>query len=237
MLPVTAQPYVEDKTNKTFFRRPLILSAFFAVLSTLLLADLAPHYAPGLLRFEHYLGDVRTALLSDRLPSQHPQVALVTISDDTLAEYKTILPVDRHLLARLVDALDTAGAKVIGLDFLFATPAPDDNELLLIDAIRRARAKVVLAAADERVGLTQAQRDKQQAFLRDVGRPAGYANLATERDSVVRFMAQPYTDGTPTYPKSFAAQLAESAGAAPTEWRPRIAWLRMPRDGSDVFLT
>ena len=237
MLSMTAEPYPRGKASTTLFRRPLVLSAFFAVLSTLLLADLAPRYAPGLLRFEHYMGDVRTAFLSDQLPSQHPQVANVAITDDTLAGYKTLLPVDRHLLARLVDALDAAGAKVIGLDFLFAASAPDDNELLLIDAIRRARAKVVLAAADERVGLTQAQREKQQAFLREVGRPAGYANLATERDSVVRFMAQPYSDGVAAYPKSFPAQLAESADAAPTEWRPRIAWLRTPRDGSDVFLT
>jgi hypothetical protein len=233
---MTAEPHPRGKASTTLFRRPLALSAFFAVLSTLLLADLAPRYAPGLLRFEHYMGDVRTAILSDQLASQHPQVAIVAITDDTLAGYKTFLPVDRHLQARLVDALDAAGAKVIGLDFLFAAPAPDDNDLLLIDAIRRARAKVVLAAADERVGLTQAQREKQQAFLREVDRPAGYANLATERDSVVRFMAQPYTDGAAAYPKSFAAQLAESGGAAPAQWRPRIAWLRTPRDGSDVFL-
>jgi CHASE2 domain-containing sensor protein len=164
-------------------------------------------------------------------------VAIVAITDDTLAGYKTFLPIDRHLLARVVDALDAAGAKVIGLDFLFAAPAPDDNELLLIDAVRRAKAKVVLAAADERVGLTQAQRSKQEAFLREVGRPGGYANLATERDSVVRFMAQPYSDGTPAYPKSFAALLAESAGSTPAGWRPRIAWLRTPLDGSDTFLT
>jgi adenylate cyclase len=239
---MTAEPHVDGKAATTPFRRPLLLSALFAVFSTLLLADLAPRYAPGLLRFEHYMGDVRTAFLSDQLPSQHPQVAILAITDDTLAEYKTYLPVDRHLLARLVDVLDAAGAKVIGLDFLFASPAPDDNELLLVDAIRRAKAKIVLAAADERVGLTQPQRDKQQAFLREAGRPVGYSNLATERDSVVRFMAQPYADGPPAYPppaypKSFAAQLAESAGSAPAEVPPRIAWLRTPRDGSDIFLT
>jgi adenylate cyclase len=234
---MTAEPHPQGKASTTAFRRPLVLSAFFAVLSTLVLADLAPRYAPGLLRFEHYMGDVRTAWLSDQLPSQHPQVVIVAVTDDTMAGYKTILPVDRHLLARVIDALDAAGAKVIGLDFLFAGPAPDDNELLLIDSIRRARAKIVLAAADERVGLTQAQREKQQAFLRDVGRPAGYANLATERDSVVRFMAGPHAGGTASYPKSFAALLAESAGVGPAEWRPRIAWLRTPRDGSDVFLT
>ena len=234
---MTAEPHLQRKAGTTLFRRPLLLSAILAVLSTLLLADLAPRFAPGLLRFEHYMGDVRTALLSDQLPSQHPQVAMVVVTDDTLADYKALLPVDRHLLAQLVDALDAAGAKVIGLDFLFASPVADDNELLLIDAIRRAKAKVVLAAADERVGLTQLQRDKQQAFLREVGRPAGYSNLATERDSVVRFTAQPYSTGTPAYPKSFAELLAENAGHASTEARPRIAWLRKPLDGSDVFLT
>ncbi len=235
---MTAEAHAPAKAGPApSLRRPLILSAIFALITMLLLADLAPRFAPGLLRFEHYMGDVRTAFLSDQLPSQHPQVAIVTITDDTLAGYKTFLPVDRHLLARVVDALDAAGAKVIGLDFLFAVPAPDDNELLLIDAIRRAKAKVVLAVADERIGLTQAQRDKQQAFLREVGRPGGYANLATERDSVVRFMAQPNSDATPAYPKSFAALLAENAGFVVGEWRPRIAWLRTPLDGSDAFLT
>jgi adenylate cyclase len=218
-------------------RRPLVLSAIFALISTLILADLAPRYAPGLLRFEHYMGDVRTAFLSDQLPTQHPNVAVVTITDDTITGYKTILPVDRHLLARVVDALDAAGAKVIGLDFLFALSAPDDNELLLVDSLRRARAKVVLAAADERIGLSEAQREKQKSFIGDAGRPGGYANLATERDSVVRFMAQPNPEGTPAFPKSFAALLAESAGFVPGAWRPRIAWLRTPRDGSDTFLT
>ena len=238
---MTAEPHVPaeipGKAATTPLRRPVVLSAIFAVLTTLLLADLAPRYAPGLLRFEHYMGDVRTALLSDQLPSQHPSVAIVGITDDTLSGYKTYLPVDRHLLARLVDAIDAAGAKVIGLDFLFAASVPEDHEMMLVDAIRRARAKIVLAAADERVGLTQAQREKQQAFLREAGRPAGYSNLATERDLVVRFVAQPYADGTPAYPKSFAELLAEGAGYAGTELRPRIAWLRTPRDGSDVFLT
>ena len=237
---MTAEPQVQGKRasqpGSTLMRRPLIWSGVFALLATLLLTDLVPRYAPGLLRFEHYLGDVRTALLSDQLPSQHPSVAIVAITDDTLAGYRTYLPVDRDLLARVVEAVDAAGAKVIGLDFLFTSPA-DGSEILLIEAIRRARAKVVLAAADERIGLSQVQRDKQQAFFREVDRPAGYMNLATERDSVVRFMAQPNTEDKPAYPKSFAALIAESAGFTSSQDRGRIAWLRTPRDGADTFLT
>src|SRR5215468_6791526 len=229
---MTAEPQVQGKLasppGSTRMRRPLILSGVFALLATLLLADLAPRYAPGLLRFEHYMGDVRTALLSDQLASQHPSVAIVAITDDTLAGFRTYLPVDRDLLARVVEAVDAAGAKVIGLDFLFTSPATDSNEVLLVEAIRRARAKVVLAAADERIGLTEAQRDKQQAFLGELDRPAGYFNLATERDSVVRFMAQPYAEGKPAFPKSFSVLLAEGAGFAASQERLRIAWLRTP---------
>src|SRR5262245_44608495 len=212
---MTAEPQVQGKLSSQpgtlLLRRPLILSGVFALITTLILADLAPRYAPGLLRFEHYMGDVRTTLLSDQLPSQHPSVAIVAITDDTLAGYRAYLPVDRDLLARVVEAVDGAGAKAVGLDFLFTSPATDGSDVLLIDAIRRARAKIVLAAADERTGLTEAQRDKQQAFFREAERPAGYSNLATERDSVVRFMAQPYADAKPAFAKSFPAQLAESA--------------------------
>ena len=70
----------------------------------------------------------------------------------------------------------------------------------------------------------------------EAGRPAGYVNLATERDWVVRFKAQP-APAARAYPKSFAELLVEAAGHAPGEGRRRIAWLREPRDGSDTFLT
>ena len=104
--------------TRALFPRPFLLCAVFAVLSTLLFAEIVPRYAPGLLRFEHMLGDVRTAYLSDRLPSQHPHVAVVSITDETLKDNKVRQPIDRGLLARLVDAVDAAGAKVIGIDIL-----------------------------------------------------------------------------------------------------------------------
>ena len=113
--------------------------------------------------------DVRTALLSDQLPSQHPHVAIVGITDQTLSDYKMRLPIDRTLLSRLVDAIDAAGAKVIGIDLLFYRTTPADNDEMLIDAVKRARAKVVLAVADERLGLSQPQIDKQRELLTQTG--------------------------------------------------------------------
>jgi adenylate cyclase len=228
---------VSDRSQRgrALFPRPLLLSAVFALLSTLLLAFLLPLFAPGLLRFEHAMGDLRTTLMSDRLPSQHPQIAIVAITDETLNDYKARLPIDAGVLARTIDAIDGAGAKVIGLDVLFVRTARPDNEAELIAAIRRAKAKIVLAAADERVSLSPRQRERQQAFFRDALRPAGYANLAVERDFIVRFRAQPSPGSA--FPKSFAEALAEHAGFAPAAQRRRIPWLRSPSDGSDTFLT
>lgn len=221
--------------TRALFPRPFLLCAVFAVLSTLLFAEILPRYAPGLLRFEHALGDVRTSYLADQWPSQHPHVAIVGITDETLKDNKVRQPIDRALLARLVDAIDAAGAKVIGIDILLARTPPPDNEDQLIAAIRRAKAEIVLAAADRRIDLPKAHFDHQQNLLAAVGRPAGYINLATERDWVVRFKAQAAPDSP--YPKSFAALLAEKFGAKIDTSYKRIAWLREPADHSDTFLT
>ncbi|MFZ0847706.1 MAG: CHASE2 domain-containing protein [Hyphomicrobiaceae bacterium] len=228
---------VSDRSQKgrARFPRPLLLSAIFALLSTLLLAFLLPLLAPGLLRFEHAMGDLRTAWMSDRLPSQHPLIAVVGVTDETLNGYKARLPIDPGVLARTIDAIDAAGAKAIGLDVLFVRTARPDHEGELIAAIRRAKAKIVLAAADERVFLSPQQRERQQAFFRDGLRPAGYANLAVERDFIVRFKAQPFAASA--FPKSFAEVLAENSGYASASKRRRIAWLRTPADQSDTFLT
>ncbi|NJO24335.1 MAG: CHASE2 domain-containing protein [Sphingomonadales bacterium] len=221
--------------TRALFPRPFLLCAVFAVLSTLLFAEIVPRYAPGLLRFEHVLGDVRTSYLADQLPSQHPHVAVVSITDETLKDNKVRQPIDRALLARLVDAIDAAGPKVIGIDVLLARTPPPDNEDLLIDAIKRAKAQIVLAAADARIDLPKAHFIQQEKLIAAIGRPAGYINLATERDWVIRFKALPLA-GSP-YPKSFAALLAAGFGIRPEESYRRIAWLREPMDRSDTFLT
>ncbi len=234
MRPTIEESHFHARGGTALFPRPIFLACIFAVLASSLLIDLVPRHAPGLLRFEHSMGDVRTALFSDRWPSQHPHVAIVGITDQTLDAYKTRLPIDRALLARLVDALDDIGAKVIGIDLLFIRTAPADNEDKLFEAVRRAKAKIVLAAADERLGLTQPQIERQREFLAKAGRPAGYINLATERDWVVRFKALPAPNSA--YPKSFAELVAEAAGYPARQTHRRIAWLREPRDGSETFL-
>src|SRR5262245_36000816 len=135
---------------------------------------------------EHWTGDWRTALLSDRLTSQHPRVAVVLIGEETLERYPYRLPIDRRLLASLITAVDAAGAKTIGLDFLFTQATEPVKDDALLEALTKANARIVLGAGDERVELSKRQADYQDAFLKKAGRPAGYVNLQTDADRTVR---------------------------------------------------
>lgn len=193
-----------------------------------------PQFAPWLMRYEHGTADWRTAFLSDRATAQHGKIAVVTITDTTLRDYVSS-PMDRGLLAKIVRAVDAAGPKAIGLDVYYLKKTDPEKDQALVDALKAAKAQVVLGALDERGETDDYQRAFQAKFLADIGRPAGYLNFRQERDDVVRYTAVPADKGR--YPKSFAELLAETAGApADTveDSRP-IAWLRGPDDKTPPF--
>jgi hypothetical protein len=86
-----------------------------------------PSFAPWLSRAEYWTADWRTAYLSYRAPTQNPRIAIVAINDSTLKDYSSS-PIDRGLLAKVITAIDTAGAKAIGIDVFFlkkTEPAKD----------------------------------------------------------------------------------------------------------------
>jgi adenylate cyclase len=193
-----------------------------------------PAFAPWVLRFEHWTADWRTAYLSERPATQHPRVALVVINDETLREYPSS-PVDRGLLSRIVSAIDTAGARAIGLDILFLKKTEDAKDQALAETLRTAKAQVVLGAVDESWTLEPFQRQFQTSFLDAAGRSVGYLNLKHERDDVVRYAAPPYPGST--YAKSFARLLAAADGPDQPDDGRAIPWLLPPADGSTNFLT
>jgi len=186
-----------------------------------------------LLWLDHWSADWRTLFLSDKPETQHPRLALVVVTEETLQDYPYRAPVDRELLARLVSTLDAAGASTIGIDFLFLKATEPDKDEKLVRAIRAAKARIVIAAADKRVSLIEPQARYQTEFLTRTGAVAGYANLHTGRDHVVRYVAAP---DDPAFPKSFAVQLARPDALRSNSPR-RIAWLLRPSSGNDRFFT
>jgi len=191
--------------------------------------------APRALRFEHALSDFRTALLSDRRPTQHPRIAVVLIDERTLRKAPYSSPIDRGLLARLVTRIDALGAKAIGVDISFYKPTEPAKDEAMIQALLGARARVVMAAGDRRSDIDAEERAFQAELLRRVRRQAGYVNLDRDRDDVTRWKLPPASETE--FPRSFAELVAEIDGRFDTDRRGRIAWLKRALDGSDAFFS
>lgn len=193
-----------------------------------------PNFAPWLSRAEYWTADWRTAYLSFRAPTQNPRIAIVAINDSTLKDYSSS-PIDRGLLAKIINAIDGAGAKAIGVDVFFLKKTEPEKDAALVAALRGARARIILGAIDERGALEPFQREFQSAFLASTGRQVGYLNLRHEGDDVVRYTASPALNSV--YPKSFARLLLEADGAPSRDDAGKpISWRLQPADGAETFL-
>ncbi len=96
---------------------------------------------------------VTDGLLRRFRPSNHPDLLLVVIDDESLRKLGRF-PFDRTVYARLLDRLKEAGAKVVAFDTLFVEPTPSDK--VLADAMRKF-GKVVLGVnlASEKTDLAE----------------------------------------------------------------------------------
>ena len=225
---------IRDRESK---RRPIAkwrLATGLAGIVLLCALLFVPSFAPYLLRFEHWTADWRTALLADSAAGQNRTLGLVLINDDTLKDY-TSSPIDRGLLARIVQSIDQRGAKAIGIDVLFLKKTEPAKDQALLDAIAGAHAAIILGVLDERGDLQPFQREFQKDYIEKAGRPTGYLNLHHDRDDVVRFTAGP--TAALDHNKSFARLLLEAGGATAVNDAGRpIPWLARPMDGSETFL-
>jgi adenylate cyclase len=172
------------------------------------------------------------------MPGQHKSIVLVYVSDATLDRLPYVSPIDRKLLAELIQAIDQAGAKLIGLDIILDHHTEAIKDELLRQAFRHTNAKMVLGIVDE----PESSGFQKDFFLADVGgtKPeTGYIyfdehhNSMVISDHVVRFIAEkPEGDG-----KSFAEALALAAGSSFKPQSRYIAWLLRPTNRAETFMT
>ena len=158
--------------------------------------------------------------------------SIVKIDETTIAQYPYRVPVDRGLIARLVQVIDAAGPATIAIDVLFLKKTELAKDEALIEAIKSAKAPIVLAVGDSRAGFSDAQISYQRDFLKRSGASPGFANLLTGSDRIVRFIAPP---ADKAYPQSFAVAAA-NPDATMADGPRRIAWLLRPKDGNERFL-
>lgn len=187
--------------------------------------------------------DWRTAYLSPRATEQHHGVALVIVDEDTLARYPARSPVDRRLIAELLKAIDNAGPKAIGLDFIFDRTADAGATVALVKSLKEAKAPVVIGAVDKREAMVKERNlELQSQLLAQSGQSSGHVYFArqdgrlTIPEEVVRSrLPPPLTQGERA---SLAEVLALKTGVKASGDHRLIAWVLPPRDqSSEIFAT
>src|SRR5689334_9844165 len=187
---------------------PLIAAAI--VLGASVLALLLP-WMPSFRALMLGLDDLLIAALAPAEP-QHGDIALVAIDEATLAAAACRSPIDRLLLAGLVERLDAAGVRASGLDVLLDQPTTPEADARLERALRQARAPVVAITAQAGTVMSERQRAWHAGYLSGV--PTAAANLAKDRvDGVVRRYRPAGQDGLPSFPSALAVAAGRPDGA------------------------
>ena len=170
---------------------------------------LARHFLPFVAMAENWVYDLRTARLTPAAV-QHTEIAIVTITEETLASFPYRSPLDRHFLAELLRTLEGKGARLIGIDILFDQPTEPAKDAALQRALRELGVPVVVARVDGRVGLSEAQAAYMEDYTSSVG--SGLAMLPKDGlDGKVRSILLSRSERGRRIP-GFAAALARAAG-------------------------
>jgi CHASE2 domain-containing sensor protein len=219
----------------------VIVAIVFAAVAAVGLTWLAHQ---GLMIFQapdKFAYDWRHALLSRQETSTRPDLALVMIADETLADYPFQQPVNRRLLAALVRALDASRPKAIGIDFIFDRATFPEQDRDLTEAIRSARTPIVLGAIDERSGANPSGLAFQRQFFTAAGLDLQrdrighiYFDRGAKLDQTIRFVA-PKSNTPGEVQTSFAEALVKTGGenVHPIGEGGHIAWLQpTAADGS-----
>ena len=186
----------------------------FAVIASLLLPRLFPFVGAA----ENSVGDIRLATLSPP-EAQHPDIVIVTVTEDTLAALPYRSPLDRGFLAGLLRTLTAAEVRAIGLDILFDQPTEAAKDAELGDVLSNLKVPLVAAWATQEDRLTEKQTAFLEVYLKGVNK--GLVNLMTDRrDAVVRWVFPGRRRGGKFIP-GLPAALARALGATvPSEALP-----------------
>jgi len=195
-------------------------AAIVAVLA-LLIGVLTERFLAYGLSFDALL-TLRHAIFGDRHPAETPQVVVVNIDEDTFTS-PGFLDVPFALwapqFATVLDALDAAGAKTIGVDLIFAGTAekvkPDHDRPLRASLYRLARSERVLLAQTD-IGGKPYGPHKFVAPLVGYQKNIRSVNVQIGLDGVVRYL--PLWQGTGedgAKVSTFALTIAQRAGFDP----------------------
>lgn len=141
---------------------------------------------------------------------QDERIVLVVYTDNTLISTRKRSPLDRGLLADALRAIDTMGARSIGIDILFDQPQDEDRQL--VAALRGMQTPTWLAYADVTTNANEIGFEQQRfldSFIASLGgsnaRPASI-RLETDDDNVARSWPAPQPGLPPLLSNAMSAE-------------------------------
>ncbi|MGF1455060.1 MAG: CHASE2 domain-containing protein [Alphaproteobacteria bacterium] len=216
---------IEDTTKRhTRIWIPVILSI------AVLLPFALTHATAILGSLDEWSRDVRLAIVPP-VTGQDENIVIVAVTEDTLNEFRCRLPVDRGFLADVIEALDEAGARAIGIDFILDSLTDPEKDEALQTALREASVPVLPVWADESIGTSGVRAETLRSFIGD--QPTGYGMLRRDRlDGTVRFHYPVWNEDGPVRWQFAAAMAAALDIPIPEGRRHRIAWRSRLREGA-----
>jgi len=197
----------------------------FVVLASALLSVAAVENLPFLTNADSFVADWETAILTPAEPLD-PDIVIVAIDEDTMAQLPYRAPIDRGFLADVLSGLAQTGPRAIGIDVLFDQPTEPAKD----EALRRVLAGLKMPV---RIAYTESGNvvtEGQKSFLANFVPPERRAlvNVAEDQFDVVRWVYPGAQTRDGRYVMGFSRSLAEAVGVkTPAEQVP-IVWRGRP---------
>ncbi len=139
---------------------------------------------PPLHTFEARYADLLMTYLAERTPPSR-NIVIVKVTEETLATLPYRAPLDRGLLADVLEKLLASNPKAIGIDLLLDQPSEKEKDDRLFKILAANPDKVFVIYADEQDGLSKSQVAYEDKVLKNVSK--AIANLPKDSsDGVVR---------------------------------------------------
>ena len=158
---------------------------------------------------EHYFSDLRVALLTAPR-EQSERIVVVLVDEASLDEVAYRSPIDRGLIADLLNELEHRAVTAIGLNLRFDRPTEADKDDLLYRRLRALKVPVVISRVSNQTGYSTAQIEYSRNYLQGLG--SGVSLIYRDTiDHTVRASLLRLSQGENTE-LGFTATLAEVVG-------------------------
>ena len=211
----------------TFFVAPVVVAVASAVIALAAIDKLV-----FLTSADRFIADWEIAFIAPAAP-QDPDIVVVAINEDTLAQFPYRSPVDRAFVSGLLKYLASTGPRAIGVDLLFDQPTEPPKD----EALKKTLNEIQVPLAVVYVRTENVVNEKQTAFLDEFVplRIRALANIGTDQLDTVRTVYPGDAGKDGVFVPSLSVKLAEAAGVNVPRVEIPIAWHGQPSPGEPAF--